>query len=292
MALRLLAGTFLVIALFAGTAAAQGYYGEPQSLGERDGDDSDLLMPPVPMARAVPSPTDVQVRLQSMDAQLRNMQGIVEKLQFRNQQLEQQLARMNGDHDVRFQMLERKLGEHDSVIKAMPMAASDSAAAPAEDAVDEAKGETVDAPAKTSEKTLGTLSTGGKNAGDAQALYDQAFMALRQAKYDDAERDFKAFLKGNPKHRLTENAKYWLAETYYVRGKYSDAAVVFAETYQEFPQGSKAPDNLLKLAMSLGGLKKTQDACLTLGELKKRFPTVSAGIRNRAEQEKKNLGCA
>jgi tol-pal system protein YbgF len=174
-----------------------------------------------------------------------------------------------------------------------PMDATAAAAAAEEAGAEktEEKTATTDAPTKPPEaKTLGTISSSGKT-GDAQGLYDQAFLALRQAKYDDAERDFKSFLKANPKHRLTENAKYWLAETYYVRGKYSDSAVLFAETYQEFPQGAKAPDNLLKLAMSLAGLKKTQDACLTLGELKKRFPTTSAGIKNRAEQEKKTLGC-
>jgi tol-pal system protein YbgF len=140
--------------------------------------------------------------------------------------------------------------------------------------------------------TLGTISSEAPKAGDPQAMYDGAFLSLRQARYDEAESRLKTFLKTHPKHRLAENAKYWLGETYYVRGKFQEAAVSFGEGFQQFPAGSKAPDSLLKLAMSLGSINKKQDACTTLGELKKRFPNASAIIRNRAEQEKKTLACS
>lgn len=142
------------------------------------------------------------------------------------------------------------------------------------------------------EKTLGTISGDGKK-GDAtaQADYDAAFAFMRQAKYDDAEKAFDTFLKTHAKSRLIENATYWHAETFYARSKFAEAAVAFAEGYEKFPKGAKAPDNLLKLAMALGALNKKQDACLTLSELTKNFPKASAVTQNRAAQEKKNLGC-
>ena len=90
-----------------------------------------------------------------------------------------------------------------------------------------------------------------------QEQYDRAFGLLRQANYDAAEKAFKGFIDKNPNDKLLDNAKYWYAETLYVRGAFYDAAVAFADAYQQNPKGTKAPDSLLKLAMSLGNRNKT-----------------------------------
>lgn len=125
----------------------------------------------------------------------------------------------------------------------------------------------------------------------ADEQYERAFNLLRQANYDDAEKSFRDFLQKNPKHKMADNAKYWLGETYYARGKFTEAAVSFADVYQSAPKGTKAPDSLLKLAMSLGAMNNPKDACTTLGELKAKYPGASPTIRTRAEQESKKLKC-
>ncbi len=125
----------------------------------------------------------------------------------------------------------------------------------------------------------------------AQEQYDRAFGLLRQADYEGAEKAFKSFIDKNPKDKLVDNAKYWYAETFYVRAKFNDAAVAFADAYQQNPKGTKAPDSLLKMAMSLGSLEKTQDACTTLNELKKNYPNAPQTIRSRADQERTRLKC-
>lgn len=284
-----------------------------------------VAAPPVQAAPVaapiVPQATDLQMRMNALETLVRNMTGQMEKLQFQNNQMQQLLQRMGGDSDVRFRDIEGKQAAFDNALKALalqqqtqsaPAPAAPAPAAPATaettpapaaapETKTEAKPETpesgVNKPTAPKDAVLGTIKKDGEgkgkaDEGDAQVQYDTAFQALRQAKYDDAERSFKTFLEGHPKHRLTENAKYWLAETYYVRGKFEEAAVAFAEAYEQFPKGAKAPDNLLKLAMSLGSLGKKQDACLTLGELTKRFPQASAVTRNRTEQQRKSLGCS
>jgi tol-pal system protein YbgF len=219
--------------------------------------------------------------------------------------LQNTLQRMNADMDGRFQMLERRLGAQEQKAaappppppQAMPAQAPPPPAAgtapPAGAAPTPAPQGAVDTPTAplAPEAEQDHVLGGSDTSGDPQGMYDTAFQALRQAKYDQAETRLRAFLKAHPKHKLAENARYWLGETYYVRGKFQDSAVTFAEGFQQFPNGSKAPDNLLKLAMSLGSINKKQDACTTLSELKKRFPNASAIIRNRADQERKTLAC-
>ena len=127
------------------------------------------------------------------------------------------------------------------------------------------------------------------NTPDEQ--YQYAFGLLRQANYPEAEQALRAFIDRNPASPLAGNAQYWLGETYYVRGDYQNAAVAFAEGYKKYPDSGKAPDNLLKLGMSLGEIGAKNDACTAFGQLAKQFPGAPANIKERAERERTRLGC-
>src|SRR5690606_9417707 len=127
------------------------------------------------------------------------------------------------------------------------------------------------------------------NTPDEQ--YQHAFGLLRQANYAEAERALTAFIERNPASPLAGNAQYWLGETHYVRGDYQKAAVAFAEGYKSYPDSGKAPDNLLKLGMSLGEIGARQDACTALNQLDKQFPGAPANIKERAAVERQRLGC-
>ncbi|MEX0922776.1 MAG: tol-pal system protein YbgF [Rhodovibrionaceae bacterium] len=128
-------------------------------------------------------------------------------------------------------------------------------------------------------------------SGTPKEQYDYAFDLLRQANYPAAEQAFQAFLQRHPSDPLSGNAKYWLGESYYVRGDNQNAAIVFAEGFQEYPNSSKAPDNLLKLGMALANLGSTEDACGTFSELQRRYPNAASTILRRAEREQSRLGC-
>ena len=143
----------------------------------------------------------------------------------------------------------------------------------------------------------GTLNTGASTAvsaelaGNPDQLYEKAFVDIRDGNYDAAASGFQTFLTNYPDHTLTSNAQYWLAETYYVRANYTEAAKLFAKGYQEFPESSKTADNLLKLGLSLSKLGKNDDACLSFQQLKTQFPDESGPVMRRADQELKNLNC-
>ena len=87
------------------------------------------------------------------------------------------------------------------------------------------------------------------------------------------------------------NAKYWLGETYYVRGNYQAAASAFGVAYQDHPEGPKAVDSLLKLGLSLSLMGQGGDACAVFSELERRFPTAPANVLQRSVQERGRLGC-
>jgi len=132
---------------------------------------------------------------------------------------------------------------------------------------------------------------GGLPGGSVKADYDYAFGLLRQANYVEAESALKDFLEQHADDPLAGNAKYWLGETYYVRGDFRQAAVTFAEGFQRYPESAKAADNLLKLGMSLAQLNKKEDSCGAFSELLKRYPDAPGSVLQRASLERERLSC-
>lgn len=227
-----------------------------------------------PMNGAAASQMDQ--RLTQLETQVRDLTGAIERSQYQSMQNQNRLERLAQDIEVRFQELQRAEAAQQQAAAATP--AATPAAAPAASEAADASAEAAAAPAK------------GDNTA-AQALYDEGFSKLRQADYAGAEKAFRKFLDNHADNALAGNASYWLGETYYVRGKFKEAAVTFADGYQKYPKNSKAADNLLKLAMALGNLGSKEDACLTLGELKTKYPNAAPTIRTRADQERKKLAC-
>ena len=98
-------------------------------------------------------------------------------------------------------------------------------------------------------------------------------------------------MKKYPKEKLAGNAQYWLGETYYVRKNYDKAAVAFAEAYKNYPQNYKAPDNFLKLGLSMQELGKKDEACAVFKNYAKEYPEAPVAFRQRAEKEAGKIGC-
>ena len=129
-------------------------------------------------------------------------------------------------------------------------------------------------------------------AGTPKEQYDYAFDILRKADYGRAETALRMFLEANPNDMLAGNAQYWLGETYYVRGDFEQAAVEFLSGYQAYPSGNKAPDNLLKLGLSMARLGQTDGACTALSRLATEYPEANDTIRRRAQTERGRLTCS
>ncbi len=252
---------------------------------------------------------DQEVRLQAFDMQLRRLTGQVEEVSFQVRQLSERLDKLATDVDFRLRSVEQGA-------VGLPAGAASAGASGAFEPLAGVP------PASGQPQTLGVLSQSQFEAaqsglapplvppppapsesaalsgafvqlppGSPEEQYDYAFGLLRQANYVDAEAALRAFVRQNPNDRLAGNALYWLGETYYVRGNFAEAAVTFADGYQKYPASNKAPDNLLKLGMSLAQLGQLADACKTFAQLAKEFPTAPANVKERASRERQRYNC-
>ncbi len=128
-------------------------------------------------------------------------------------------------------------------------------------------------------------------SGEPRDAYIQAFGLLQAKRFEEAEQAFNAFLAQHPEHELAGNAQYWLGESHYVRQDFEAAASAFLTGYQKYRTSTKAPDNLLKLGITLVILDQKPDACAVFNELSDRYPTAASSIKRRMQREREKAGC-
>ena len=129
-----------------------------------------------------------------------------------------------------------------------------------------------------------------KNGSDKEA-YEAAYSLLRTGDYDRAEQAFLKFMADYPTSTYLGNANYWLGESYYARGQYAEAAGLFADGFTKYKDNTKAPDNMLKLGLTMKGLGKKSEACTAFKGLPNEFPNANEALKKRALEEAKALKC-
>ena len=119
--------------------------------------------------------------------------------------------------------------------------------------------------------------------------FQSAFDNIRNKNWDDARESLIQFIKDYPENQLSGSAHYWLGELYILEKKYRDAALVFAEGYQKFPNSIKAPDMLFKLSQSLYEVQKISESCKTLEKLILDYPKNK--FLKSAKKNIQDFGC-
>lgn len=110
----------------------------------------------------------------------------------------------------------------------------------------------------------------------AGAEYQRAFKLLKESRYDQAQKAFKAFLRDYPDSDYSDNAQYWLGETNYVMQKYDIAINEYQTLLNTFPNSKKVSHALLKIGYSYAELGNAADAEKTLTEVMKQYPGTTA----------------
>ena len=121
--------------------------------------------------------------------------------------------------------------------------------------------------------------------------YKFATNFIKIGDYEKAELALKEFIEINPQHSLAGSAQYWFAETYYIRQLYHDAAAAYLDGYQKYPKSSKAPQNLLKLGITLAELGEKEQGCNMLVGVQKQYPKADKSIIQKAKYETKKFKC-
>ena len=125
----------------------------------------------------------------------------------------------------------------------------------------------------------------------AKEQYEFAVGFMKIGDYETAEVALKEFINKNKDHDLAGSAQYWYGETFRIRQLYSDAATAYLDGYQNYPKSKKAPDNLLKLGITMVQLGEKDQGCKMISGLKKEYPKASKSVLQKAQYEQKKFKC-
>jgi tol-pal system protein YbgF len=151
------------------------------------------------------------------------------------------------------------------------------------------KGPPVAPPPAASGPTI--VGTGVAMLDQPHEQFNAALQAFQAGQYPEAETGFKAFIAANPAHRLSPDAIFYIGETYLQRSRPREAAEQFLKVTTNYSKSSRAPESMVRLGQSLAVLGNAEQACATLTEFGKRYPTASASVKKLAEHESAKDHC-
>ena len=155
------------------------------------------------------------------------------------------------------------------------------------------------------ENTLGTLKISSTDLSESKIIdetdkkniysspkeqFQVAFDNLRAQKFELAKSDLQQFIIDHPSDILAGSAHYWLGEIYFLKKEYREAALVFAEGYQKYPDSVKSPESLFKLALTLIKIEKNVEACNTLRQLILKYPKNK--LVNKSQAKINEIQCS
>ncbi len=204
---------------------------------------------------------DVIVRLDRLEEEIRELTGTVERIEFEQRRIAEEAARRFGD--IEFRLTELEGGDTSSLTPVPP---------------------------------LGSAEQGGTEEAQAVSVserndLDRAVEDVRQGRYDLAEDRLRTFLTTYPGSPLEGEARYWLGESQFTRGAFQSAARSYLAGYRSEQTGPVAARNLYRLGVTLGRLGQVNEACLTLREVRQRFPQAPEEVLEQAGEEADALAC-
>jgi len=115
-------------------------------------------------------------------------------------------------------------------------------------------------------------------------LYKDAYETYQKGDYEGARRKFEAFLKQYPNTELSDNAQFWIGETYYGKKDYEKAILEYEKAIAKYPEGDKVPAALLKQALAFLELGDKTNGRNLLKRVMERYPQSE-----QADMAKKRL---
>jgi len=244
------------------------------------------------------------LKLSEIENQFQQLTNKFEEINFKLDKLSNRLSKVQADNQVRFQDLEAAFNSGEAVknitknttqenILPGSSTPQDLGSVSYKDTLSNETTQKIESIETTASIVTETFQAEEKilpnDTPDKQ--YEFATSFLKVGDYPTAERAFREFVLSNPEHQLAGNAQYWYAETFRIRQLYTDAAAAYLEGYQKYPQGEKAPVNLLKLGVSMVQIGEKDQGCKMINGVEKQYPKANQSVIQKAKYESQKFEC-
>ena len=231
------------------------------------------------------------LKLNEIEDQFRELTNKFEEVNFKLDKLSTRVTKIQSDNQLRFSDLEsgNVKSKEEQVLLPGSSKPQDFGANPGY--------QTSNLPKEQEINSVETAQTVITEKAEKKNHYSQinlqkinmsfAVSFMKIGDYETAEFALREFIDKNKEHDLAGNAQYWYGETFRIRQLYSDAATAYLDGYQNYPKSSKAPDNLLKLGITMVQLGEKDQGCKMISGLKKEYPKASKSRLQKLSMSRK-----
>jgi len=121
---------------------------------------------------------------------------------------------------------------------------------------------------------------------DSERLaYQESFELIRQGDYEAAQIAFSNYIKSYQGSAFIDDAKFWLAESFYAQGNYIKALEIFENIQSQHPKSEKIMESILKSGFCYYELRNFEKALTIFKQIITDYPNSSV---SRLATEKLN----
>jgi tol-pal system protein YbgF len=226
---------------------------------------------------------DLLLRIENLQSEIRTLSTGIEEYKEFSKRPSKELDRVKGDMEGRLRILEEreknleeknkaqegKIKELEDRLKGLEVKTS----GPATKQTESEK--------PISKEALAELKGVSTGMGD---LYKDAYETFHKGDLEGARRKLEAFLKQYPNTELSDNAQFWIGETYYLKKDFEKAILEYEKAMVKYPEGDKIPAALFKQALAFLELGDKTNARNLLKRVIEKYPHS-----DQAEMAKKKL---
>jgi tol-pal system protein YbgF len=221
--------------------------------------------------------TDLLLRIETLQSETRNLSTSVEEYQELLKKPSKEMDRFKEEMEGRLKILEERRKTQEERIKEI------------EDRLKALDGKTAGLTSKSieSERSMTTKEVPAELKGVSTGvgdLYKDAYESFHKGDLEGARRKFEAFLRQYPNTELSDNAQFWIGETYYLKKDFERAILEYEKAIVKYPEGDKIPSALFKQALAFLELGDKTNARNLLKRVIGKYPHSE-----QAEMAKKKL---
>ena len=208
---------------------------------------------------------DLSLRLENIQSEMRSLTTDIEEYKEFFKRPSKEMDRIKEDMEGRLRALEERRKTQEEKIKELEdrlKAAEPRTPGPGSKPMESEK-------LASTKEVLSELKGVSTGMGD---LYRDAYETFHKGDLEGARRKFEAFLKQYPNTELSDNAQFWIGETYYLKKDYERAILEYEKAIVKYPEGDKIPAALFKQALAFLELGDKTNARNLLKRVIEKYP--------------------
>jgi tol-pal system protein YbgF len=123
-------------------------------------------------------------------------------------------------------------------------------------------------------------------SSEIKDVYMAAYESYKAGSLSEAREKFESFIRDYPENEYTDNARFWIAESYYRENSFEDAILAYEDLFRKNPDSDKIPGAMLKQGLAFFSLKDNDTGRLILEKLLEKYPdSDQAGAAKKKLEE-------